>query len=136
MLSAFTAGLLVDWNYRRHAKRLNFPVKRNRQADLAEFPIELARMQIALPLLLTGAVAIIGYGWMLSHKISLAGPAIMLFILGYCLSAGFQVLNVLMVDIYPGKPATATAASNVTRCLLGAAASAAITPMSEAIGNG
>ncbi|KAF7190830.1 MFS transporter M6 [Pseudocercospora fuligena] len=136
VISAFTTGMLVDWNYRRHAKRLNFPVKRNRQTDLSDFPIELVRMKIALPLLLVGAIAIIGYGWMLSHKISLAGPAIMLFILGYCLTAGFQVLNVLMVDIYPGKPATATAASNVTRCLLGAAASAAITPMSEAIGNG
>ena len=53
-------------------------------------------------------------------------------VVGYCLIAGFQTLNVLMVDIYPGKAATVTAASNVTRCLLGAAASAAIVPMSEA----
>lgn len=43
---------------------------------------------------------------------------------------------VLMVDIYPGKPATVTAANNVIRCLLGAAATAAIGPMSEAMGNG
>ena len=43
---------------------------------------------------------------------------------------------VLMVDIYPGKPATATAANNVVRCLLGAAASAAIGPMSSAMGRG
>ena len=41
-----------------------------------------------------------------------------------------------MVDIYPMKPATVTAANNVVRCLLGAAASAAITPMSDAMGNG
>ena len=41
-----------------------------------------------------------------------------------------------MVDIYPGKPATATAANNVVRCLLGAAASAAILPMSKAMGKG
>ena len=43
---------------------------------------------------------------------------------------------VLMVDIYPGQPATATAANNVVRCLLGAAASAAIGPMAKALGNG
>lgn len=42
----------------------------------------------------------------------------------------------LMVDIYPGKPATATAANNVVRCLLGAAATAAIGPMTNAMGNG
>lgn len=41
-----------------------------------------------------------------------------------------------MVDIYPGRPATATAANNIVRCELGAAASAAIVPMSEAMGNG
>jgi hypothetical protein len=88
-------------------------------------------------MLLGGAVSVIGYGWMLNHQhISLAGPIVMLFLLGYCLVAGFQVLNVLMLDIYPGQPAVATAANNVFRCLLGAAASAAITPMSNAIGNG
>ena len=43
---------------------------------------------------------------------------------------------VLMVDIYPGRPATATAANNVVRCLLGAAATAAIGPMTEAMGYG
>lgn len=41
-----------------------------------------------------------------------------------------------MIDIYPGKPATVTAANNVVRCLLGAAATSAIIPMSEAMGNG
>ena len=41
-----------------------------------------------------------------------------------------------MVDIYPGKPATATAANNVVRCLLGAGATAAIGPLANAVGNG
>ena len=126
LISAFTTGRLVDWNYRRHAKRLDFPVHKNRQTDLSDFPIELARMQIGLPLLWLGAATIIGYGWLLDHKVSLAGPIVMLFLMGYCIIAGFQVLNVLMIDIYPGQPAVATAANNVTRCLLGAAASAAV----------
>jgi len=93
-------------------------------------------MQIALPMLILGAAAVAGYGWMMDHKISLAGPVVMLFVFGYCMIAASQCLNILMVDIYPGKPATATAANNVTRCLLGAGASAAIIPMGDAIGNG
>jgi hypothetical protein len=93
-------------------------------------------MQIALPVLLVGAAAVIGYGWLLGHKVSLAGPIVMLFVLGYCLTASFQSLNILMVDIYPGRAATATAANNVCRCLLGAASSAAIVPLSKAIGYG
>jgi len=136
IISAFTTGRLVDWNYRRHANRLNMPVVKNKQQDLIDFPIERARLEIALPLFYLGAAGVLGYGWMMDHKISLAGPIIMLFILGYALTASFQTLNVLLIDIYPGKAATATAANNILRCELGAAATAAIGPMSEAMGNG
>ncbi|KAK5678837.1 hypothetical protein LTS10_008492 [Elasticomyces elasticus] len=132
IISMFTTGKLVDW----HAKRLNFPMVKNRQTDLSDFPIELARIQIALPLFVLAAVSQIGYGWMMDHKISLAGPVIMLLLFGYCLIGAIQTLNILIIDIYPGQPATATAANNVTRCLIGAAATAAILPMSEALGNG
>ncbi|KAK0246682.1 hypothetical protein LTS09_018178 [Friedmanniomyces endolithicus] len=84
LISIFTTGKLVDWNYRRHAKRLNFPLTKNRQTDLSTFPIELARIQIALPLFIASAASIIGYGWMLTQPISLAGPIILLLIFGYC----------------------------------------------------
>lgn len=136
LISAFTTGKWLDVNYRRHARRLGLPVDKKKAADLADYPIELARLEIALPLMLLGAVSVLGYGWMMTQKVSLAGPIIMLFVLGYALIAGFQALNVLMVDIYPGKPATASAANNLFRCLLGAAASAAIGPMSNALGYG
>ena len=85
------AGALIDWNYRRHARRLNFPVEKNRQTDLANFPIEMVRMQIGLPLLLAGAASVIGYGWLIDHKVSLAGPIIIFFFMGYFIIAGFQV---------------------------------------------
>ncbi|KAK1068804.1 hypothetical protein LTR33_011055 [Friedmanniomyces endolithicus] len=155
LISIFTTGKLVDWyvptarpiavlqsnsseprNYRRHAKRLNFPLTKNRQTDLSTFPIELARIQIALPLFITSAASIIGYGWMLTQPISLAGPIVLLLIFGYCQIGASQVLNILIIDIHPSAPATATAANNVLRCLIGAAATAAIIPMSEAVGNG
>lgn len=41
-----------------------------------------------------------------------------------------------MVDIWPEKSAAASAANNFVRCSLGAAASAAIDPMSKAMGRG
>jgi hypothetical protein len=81
-------------------------------------------------------MTVIGYGWVIQFGTSIAGPVVMLFLLGYALIAGFQSLNVLMVDLYPTQASSATAASNVVRCLLGAAASAAILPMSDAMGDG
>ncbi|GAB7353533.1 hypothetical protein MBLNU459_g3972t1 [Dothideomycetes sp. NU459] len=136
IVSAFTTGKAVDWNYRRHAHIHDFPIDRNKQQDLTEFPIEKARLQIVLPLLYIGAASVLGYGWVMDHKVSLAGPVILLLVMGYSLTAAFQVLNILMIDIYPGRPATATAANNIVRCELGAATSAAIVPMADAMGNG
>ncbi|KAK9327932.1 major facilitator superfamily domain-containing protein [Lipomyces starkeyi] len=106
------------------------------QQYLTDFPIEKAGLQVALPLFYIGAVSVIAYGWVMNYKVNLAGPIILLFLMGYSLTAAYQVLNILMVDIYPEKPATATAASNIVRCELGAVASAVIVPMSDAMGRG
>ncbi|KAI9820353.1 MAG: hypothetical protein M1827_005975 [Pycnora praestabilis] len=136
LVSAFTTGRAVDWNYRRHAKLNGFPVMKNKHQDLLKFPIERARLEIAFPLFYLGAASTIAYAWVINYKVNLAGPIILLFFIGYALIASFSCLNILMIDIYPGKPATATAASNLVRCELGAAASAAIVPMINAMGRG
>jgi hypothetical protein len=136
LISAITTGLLVDSNYRRHAKRLGMPVEKNKQQDLSNYPIERARLEVALPLLLIGATSIIAYGWMVEKETSIAGPCVALFIVGYAIVAGFNCMAILMVDMYPGKPATATAANNLVRCWLGAGASSVVIPLANAIGVG
>lgn len=136
MASAFTIGKLVDWNYRRFAKKLGVPVIKNRVQDLAHFPIEKARLQVAFPATCIAASFIIMYGWVMAQKLSLAAPIIALFFAGFGLTASFQTLNILMVDIYPGKPSVATAANNFVRCEIGAVFSAIIIPLSDAIGTG
>jgi multidrug resistance protein len=136
ILSAFTTGKIIDYNYRRHARIHNFPLTKNRQLDLTNFPIEKARLEIALPLFYLGAAAIIAYGWVMGQRVSVAGPVMLLFVIGYALVASFQILNILMVDIYPGRPATATAANNLVRCEIGAVATAVIVPMVDAMGTG
>jgi hypothetical protein len=135
-LSAFTTGKLIDRNYRRHAKKLGLTIDRNRQDDLTNFPIERSRIEVSMPIAIVGVVAVIGYGWMVENNVFLAGPCIMLFIFGYSMTAMFNTMNILMVDIYQGRPASATAANNLTRCLLGAGATAAVIPLTESIGIG
>lgn len=134
--SAFTTGRLVDWNYRRHAKRAGIPVVRSRAQNLTNFNIEKARLEIALPSYYMSTVCMVAYGWVMGRQVNLAAPVILLFISGWSLNATSQVLNALMVDIWPGRSAAATAANNLMRCELGAAASAAINPMQEAMGWG
>lgn len=61
-------GKFLDYNYRRIAKRLGFPLVKNRHTDLRNFPIEKARLEIAFPLILISSSAVIAFGWCLQLR--------------------------------------------------------------------
>lgn len=136
LISAFTTGKMIDLNYRRHARRNGFPLTKNRHQDLTNFPVEKARLEVALPLLYFSVLGLIGYGWVLDFETNLAGPFILLFVFGYGSMAAFQVMQILMVDLNPGQAASATAANNLFRCLLGAGSTSVVVPMIERMGVG
>ena len=136
LVAAFNRGKMIDTNFRRHAKRLGIPYEKNRETDLTNFPVERARLEVAIPTILLGSACTIGFGWMLYSHVSLAGPLIMLLVLGFCLSTSLNSIAVLMVDIYPGKAGTVNASNNLLRCSLGAGATAAIVPMIDSWGVG
>lgn len=129
-------GFILDYNYKRIARKLGITVVRSKQQDLTEFPIEKARLQIAFPLLLVGCCTTIIYGWVLHIKTSIAVPLVLLFILGASLTGSVNTMSTLIVDLYPGSAATATASNNLCRCLLGAGATGVISPMLNALGSG
>ncbi|KAJ9313892.1 hypothetical protein DTO271D3_5780 [Paecilomyces variotii] len=136
LLAAYTQGRMVDWNYARYARQQGITVSKTRRQDLTTFPIERARTEVVFPLIVLEGLGMIAYGWVLHYQTNLSSPLILLFIIGYTSSATFNILSVLMVDIYQESPATATAANNLTRCWLGAAFTAFILPMIDAIGRG
>lgn len=123
LLAGFTRGKIIDSRYRYHAKRLGLPIERNRKADLTNFPIERVRLEVALPTLTLGMICMIGFGWMIQYKVNLAGPLILSFVIGFCVSASVNTVSVLLVDIFPGRAGAASAASNLVRCWLGAGVS-------------
>lgn len=126
----------MDLNYRRIAKQNGITVDLKRGDDLRNFPIELARIQVIWAVLYPGIAAILCYGWALQREANLAVPLVLLFIIGLSLTGAFNVVIVLLVDLYPASPATATAASNLTRCFMGAAGTAAIIQMIDGMGRG
>jgi multidrug resistance protein len=136
LLSALTIGKIIDWNYARHAKRLGFSIDRKKQADLSDFPIERVRLEVAIPSIFVGAAGLLCYGWLIQMRVSIAAPCVFLFLIGYSITAGFNCMAILLIDMYPGKPATATAANNLVRCWMGAGAAAASVPLINAIGLG
>lgn len=136
LTSTLTMGHAADWNFRRHAKRLGFDIKKGRQQDLSNFPIERVRFEIVFPGHLIGTMAFVVFGWTLDAGVSLAGPEIALFFIGFGVSTSFNVTNTLLIDLYKDQPATATAAVNFVRCLMSAGGAAAIIPMTQAMGIG
>jgi len=136
MLAAFVRGRMIDARFRYHAKRLNIPIVHNRRADLTNFPIERARLEVAVLTLFLGSTCIVGFGWTVQYKTNLAGPLMLLFAIGFCVSATINTVAVLIIDINPDKAGTATAANNLFRCWLGAGVVSIIIPMIDAIGVG
>ncbi|KAF7562483.1 hypothetical protein G7046_g1653 [Stylonectria norvegica] len=135
-IAVVAQGYVLDWNYRRVAKKIGFSIDRRRGDDLRNFPIETARIQPVYPTLLLGIGALIGYGWALQVETTVAVPLVLVFLIGMLIPTSFSVLNTLIVDLHPEAPATATAANNLVRCLLGAVATAVIEHMIRGMGRG
>lgn len=126
----------MDMNYKRIAKRIGITIDIKRGEDLRNFPIELARIQVIWVVLYPGIAAILCYGWVLQREANLAVPLVLLFIIGFSMTCTFNVVTVMLVDLYPASAATATAASNLIRCLMGAAGTAVIIQMIDGMGRG
>jgi MFS family permease len=135
-LAALCNGQLLDRNFRRFARNLNFPVKKGRQSDLKDFPIEKARLQIAIPMAYLACGFMLAYGWILEINGPLAPVLVLLFFASLTMTAAFNVSSTVLVDFYPNATATAAAANNLVRCLLGAGATALVNPMINGMGRG
>ncbi|KAH7163382.1 major facilitator superfamily domain-containing protein [Dactylonectria estremocensis] len=136
ILAAAIVGPLINNNFKRHCQKLGIPYDRSRQQDLSDFPIERARLEIAIPLLALTAATMVAWGWAVHAKAHPAVPGVLSAIMGIGIVGLNNTSNALLMDIHPGKVGTASAAGNLARCLLGAGATAAIAPMVNAMGTG
>ncbi|ORY10781.1 putative MFS transporter [Clohesyomyces aquaticus] len=136
VFAATLNGKVMDWNYRRWAKKLNFPLEKKKGTDLRDFPIEKARLQPVFIMAPIVGVACMSFGWVMQKRVNLAAPLIIEFILTYAQVSISNNLSSLLVDLFPEKPSTVTAASNLVRCWLSAGGTAAIAPMLDGMGWG
>lgn len=135
-ITSVVQGYILDWNYRRIAKKIGYGMNTKSREEMAKFPIESARIQTLYPFLLLGVASLIGYGWALQVQTSVAVPLVLIFIVGMTIPTSFNVLTTLIVDLFPDVPATATAANNLVRCLFGAVATAVVDYMLDGMGRG
>ncbi|KAJ5833329.1 hypothetical protein N7474_001640 [Penicillium riverlandense] len=136
MSGSYTIGYLMDYNHRktereychRHSLPLDTRITTKTHPD---FPIEHARMRNTwwITALFITCTAVYG----VSLKMPLALPIILQYLIAYCATAIFTINSALVIDLYPGASASATAVNNLIRCLIGAAGVAVIQPIIDAI---
>ncbi|EED22446.1 bicyclomycin resistance protein, putative [Talaromyces stipitatus ATCC 10500] len=137
LVAAAFMGKVMNWNYARHVRKMGLPpVDRSRQMDLSDFPIERARLEIAIPLILATAIITVGWGWALDARTGVAVPCVLLFAIGITYISVINVFNALISDYYRKTAATAVATNWFVRCMVGAAMSAAILPLINVVGPG
>ncbi|PLB38874.1 major facilitator superfamily domain-containing protein [Aspergillus candidus] len=135
ILASVVTGRLLDWNYRRLATKLT-PQESSPTQDENKVPVEKARSAITIPLVITGSVTVLAFGWVLQYGEPLPAPEVLLFFIGMGQTGGFISTSTLLVDLHTSQPAAATAANNMVRSFFSAGASAAIDPMLAAMGRG
>jgi predicted MFS family arabinose efflux permease len=123
-----TTGKFLDYDYERFKKSYDgtaegFPLERVRLRTLWLW----AGMEIAASLV---------FGWTMEHHVHVSVPIICTFFLGWASTSTIGIITTFMVDIFPKKGASATAALNLVRCLMGAGGTASVLPTVNKIGIG
>jgi MFS family permease len=140
MLGAYLTGKLSkhDWVVMERRYRADKKIPDNvtlKKKELVDFPFEKTRMRNMWWMVLLFLISTALYGFSLLLDI-IALPLILQFIISYTANSIFALNSTLVVDLYPGKSASATAVNNLVRCLLGALGVAVVQMIIDGVGAG
>lgn len=128
MVGTLTTGKLLDLDHRRCQKRFA-------QFD-SNLPLEKVRLRMIYIYGPLQCVAVLVFSWVVDRHVHVSLPIICLFFIGWAATSIQSIVSTFWVDLYPDRSASATAALNIVRCLLGAGGTAAVSPAVRAIGIG
>ncbi|KAJ6001105.1 hypothetical protein N7481_001514 [Penicillium waksmanii] len=136
MSGSYSIGYLMDFNHKRtereYCQQHNLPLDtRIDSKSHPDFPIEKARMRNSWWITATFIICVAVYG--VSLEANLAVPITLQYFIAYSSTAIFTLNSALVIDLYPGASASATAVNNLMRCLIGAAGVAAVQPIIDTI---
>jgi len=128
IIGTLTTGQILDYDYRRF--------KESHSGQPEDFPLERARLRTVWIWSGLQCATVLVFGWTIQYNIHISVPIICTFIMGWSSTSMISVVSTLVVDIFPKEAASATAAINLLRCLMGAGGVAAVLPLVNAIGAG
>ncbi|KAK9242966.1 major facilitator superfamily domain-containing protein [Lipomyces tetrasporus] len=116
---------LLDSDYRRN---------KDRYIGSPEFfPLERARLRTVWLWSGLQCASALVFGWTIDQEVRIAVPIICTFIVGWAATSSQSVITTFLVDVFPRRSASASAALNLARCLLGAAGTGTVLPIINAI---
>lgn len=128
ILGTLVIGKFLDFDYRKLIQAYG--------GDEERVPSEKARLRTIWIWSGIQCVAVLVFGWTVRSRRHISVPIIALFVLGWTAISIQTVVSTFLVDIHPDQSASATAALNLVRCLLGAGGTAFINPLIERINVG
>lgn len=128
MLGTLTTGKILDYDYRRSKTRYT--------GDPIDFPLEHARLRTVWLWSPLQWFAVLLFGWTLDRGLHISAPIIASFVCAWAAMSIQAAITTYVVDIFPKRNASATAAINLARCLIGAASTASVEPTIHKIGTG
>ncbi|KAA1468010.1 MFS general substrate transporter [Dentipellis sp. KUC8613] len=143
-VGSLVTGKMLDREYRaledKMIKQGKFdPEKKMSARDRAKdsgFPLEVARLRTMPVFMVLYLGCMVGYGWCLKAQVSIAGPLILQFIMGYAIVSIMNAVQTLLVDLAPAQGSSITACNNLIRCSLGAAMVSVVNIIIDAVGDG
>jgi MFS family permease len=128
IMGTLLTGKLLNVDYRRTKKQFI--------GNSEVFSLERARLRTIWLWAGLQCASSLVFGWTLDRRVHISVPIICTFFLGWAATSIQGVITTYLVDVFPNRGASATAALNLARCLLGASGTAAVLPLSNRIGVG
>ncbi|KAK0631262.1 major facilitator superfamily domain-containing protein, partial [Immersiella caudata] len=143
---SYLTGKLLDRDYRlveseyRITKGIPAETELNHK-KLADFPVSRARLRSTWFLAPVFLLSVGGYGFsvdssLLTSRPSMALPLFLQAIIAFTATAIFTQNSALVVDLFPGASASATAVNNLMRCSIGAVGVAVVQVVIDRVGAG
>lgn len=133
---SYITGKILDRDYRITAQKHGFRTDKKLDQDMANFPIEKARLRSVFLFLPAACVGLVAYGWVLHFRQHIAIGLVLQFCLGVTIQPCNTVSNTILMDMHPRNASTAQAVCNLTRCLFAAGALAILAVAIKGIGAG
>lgn len=140
ILGSYVTGNLMNYDYNRtedeyrQSKGIAANTKLNKKS-LADFPLERSRLRNIWWMVILFVISTSCYGFS-TNLIEIPVPLILQFFIAYSATAIFSLNSALVIDLYPGASASATAVNNLIRCSLGAVGVGVVQPLIERFGAG